>query len=62
MGTKLLTVEVSEELYDRFIQYVNGKWRAKEPGYRAVYSAVEVALTDFLDSMEKGGEKESNRE
>ena len=63
MATKKLTVEIPEELHDRFFNYVINKFKAKEkPGYKEVNLAVEIALTDFLDSMEKAGEKESNRE
>lgn len=58
MGTKKLMVDIPEELHDRFFEYVINKFKAKpEPGYKAINTAVEIALTDFLERMEKGGDK-----
>lgn len=58
MGTKKLMVDIPEELYDRFFEYVINKFKAKpEPGYKAINTAVEIALTDFLERMERGGNK-----
>jgi len=57
MGKKLLTVEISEELYNRFysvVQPKGGPWRSRrEAAYKAIESAVEIALTRFLDSLEE---------
>jgi len=62
MRTTKLTVEIPEELCDRFFNYVINKFKAKgKPGYKEVNLAVEIALTDFLDSMEKCRDKESNQ-
>ncbi len=56
MGTKMLHVEVSDTLYDRFYRAVtdkNGKWRGSEQSAgKAFQTAVEAALLEFLDSLE----------
>ena len=58
MGTKKLMVDIPEELHDRFFEYVINKFKAKpEPGHKAINTAVEIALADFLERMEKGGDK-----
>ena len=57
MGTKILTVEISDILYDRFDSVVREKgwrWRGKnEAAYKAFQTAVEVALEKFLNSLEE---------
>jgi hypothetical protein len=63
MGTKILQVEISDVLHDRFYKVVTekgGKWRSrnkKEAAYKAVQSAVEIALKGFLDSLESRDNK-----
>jgi len=63
--TKKLSVEISDELYLRFTQAVSekgGLWRGKrEKPAKTVDSAVEVALSRFLDWLEKGA-KEGEQE
>ncbi len=55
MGTKILQVEISDNIYDRFYESVtepSGIWRSKdkkETAHSAFRSAVEVALKEFLD-------------
>ncbi len=57
MGTKMLQVEISDTLYDRFNSVVRekgGRWRGKkEAAYKAFQTAVEVAIEEFLNSLEK---------
>jgi len=59
MGTKILQVEISDTLYDKFHRSVTepgGLWRSKdkkETAQSAFQSAVEVALKEFLDSRDK---------
>jgi len=59
MGTKILEVEISDALYDRFFRLVmdkKGPWRGRrEQAYKAIRTAVEVALEKFLNSLESGG-------
>ena len=56
MGTKMLHVEVSDTLYDRFYRAATdkkSKWRGSEQSAgRAFQTAVEAALLEFLDSLE----------
>ena len=58
MGTKMLQVEVSDVLYEKFYEVVTkkgGKWRSnnkKETAQKAVQSAVGVALERFLSSLD----------
>ncbi len=60
MGTKILEVEISDTLYDRFHRVVmdkEGPWRGrKEQAYKAIRAAVEVALEKFLNSLESKGD------
>ena len=59
MTTKYLTVELSEELYSKFIETVTekgGPWRGKETFTEAVESAVYAALMLFLQNLD--GEQE----
>ncbi len=55
MGTRILQVEISDNLYDRFYENVTeagGIWRSKdkkETAHSAFRSAVEVAPKEFLD-------------
>ena len=57
MGTRTLSIEVSEELYERFHRLVGTKLKGPNESYtKAMQSAFEVALTEFLDSMETGEE------
>jgi hypothetical protein len=55
--TKELSVKISDELYTRFMRVVSlkgGLWRGKRQKLdKAVNSAVEVALSRFLDQLEK---------
>ena len=57
MGTKMLHVEVSDTLYDRFYRAATdkkGKWRGSEQSAgRAFQTAVEAALQCFLDSLKE---------
>ena len=57
MGTKMLHVEVSDTLYDRFYQAATdkkGKWRgSKQSAGKALQTVVEAALLQFLDSLEE---------
>jgi len=56
--TKELSVEISDKLYTRFMRVVSlkgGLWRGtKQKLDKAVNSAVESALSSFLDRLEKG--------
>jgi len=60
MGTKKLEVEISETLYNRFYRVVvdkEGPWRSrKEQAYKAIRTAVEVALEQFLNYLESRGD------
>ena len=57
MGTKMLKVEISDTLYDRFntlVREKGGRWRGKnEAAYKAFQTAVGVALEKFLNSLPK---------
>jgi hypothetical protein len=57
VGTKMLKVEISDTLYDRFntlVREKGGRWRGKnEAAYKASQTAVEVALEKFLNSLPK---------
>lgn len=57
MDTKMLKVEISDTLYDRFntlVREKGGRWRGKnEAAYKAFQTAVEVALEKFLNSFEQ---------
>ena len=58
MGTKVLQVEISDTLYQRFYEVITkkgGKWRSnnkKETAQKAVQSAVGVALERFLSFLD----------
>lgn len=56
MGTKVLEVEISNALHSRLYKIVPDPaylWKnRKEPDYKAIERAVEVALTRFLDDLE----------
>jgi len=58
MGTKVLQVEISDTLYQRFYEVITkkgGKWRSnnkKETAHKAIQSAIEVALEKFLSSLD----------
>ena len=58
MGTKMLQVEISDVLYEKFYEVVTQKgekWRSnnkKETAQKAVQSAVGVALERFLSSLD----------
>lgn len=55
MGTKILSIEVSDELYQRFINVIGTQWKSKHESYAKAYQdALEVALIKFLDDYEKG--------
>lgn len=57
MATVILRTEVPEELYNRFYKaatYKKGKWRgSKHSAGKALQTAVEAALTCFIDSLEE---------
>jgi hypothetical protein len=56
MAKKALTVELSEELYTRFIETVTeegGHWRGKETPTDAIESATMVALMLFLQYLDE---------
>ena len=61
MGIKKLDIEINDSLNDRFQREVTepgGLWRSKnkkETAYGALQSALEVALTEFLDSRKGKG-------
>ncbi len=58
MATRLFTVEISEQLHERFYRVISTKFKAPKETYgKAINTAVEIALTDFLERMEKGGDK-----
>ena len=56
MGTKILHVEISDTLHDRFYRAATdkkGKWRgSKQSAGKAFQTAVEAALQEFLNSLE----------
>ena len=55
MARKTLTVELSEELYTRFIETVTekgGRWRGEETFIEAIESAVTAALMLFLQNLD----------
>lgn len=60
MATKTLTVELSEDLYRRFVETVTdkgGPWRSKrkkETFTKALESAVTAALMLFLQNLTEG--------
>ena len=59
MAIKILTVELSEELYQEFVRIVGekgGRWRGKESKAEAIKSAVAAALMLFLQCLD-GKEK-----
>jgi hypothetical protein len=64
--TKELSVKISDELYTRFMRVVSlkgGLWRGtKQKPDKAVNSAVESALSSFLDRLEKGPEEGNKQE
>lgn len=56
---KILQVEISDTLYNRFYKAVTnkkGKWRGSEqPAGKAFQTAIEAALQEFLNSLENRG-------
>jgi len=65
MTTKTLTVELSEELYTKFIEAVtekDGRWRGKETFTEAVASAVTAALMLFIQNLDREPEFPELRE
>jgi len=65
MTTKTFTVELSEELYTKFIEAVtekDGGWRGKETFTEAVESAVTAALMLFLQNLDREPEFPELRE
>jgi hypothetical protein len=55
VAAKTLTVELSDELYTRFIESVTekeGHWREEESADEAVESAVTAALMLFLQNLD----------
>ena len=65
MATKTLIVELSEDLYRKFIETVTekgGLWRKKETDSQAIQSAVSIALMFFLQSLSGEGELPEFRE
>jgi len=58
MATRIMALEVPEELYQRFYHVVSSKLKSPKETYaKALQSALEVALTEFLDRIEKGGQE-----
>jgi len=57
VGKKLLTVEISEGLYDEFWEFAGlkgGAWRAsKQSAQDGLESAAEVALREFLNKYKE---------
>ncbi len=53
MTTKTLTIDIPQHLYERFYHLVCTKFRSSKETYaKAMQSALEIALTNFLDSLE----------
>lgn len=64
MATITLKAEISKDLYSRFRRAATdkkGKWRgSKQSSDKAFQTAVEAALSQFLDSFEdKGGDAQA---
>lgn len=66
VGKRTISAEISEELYERFMDFVTVKgrgWRGRrEASYKALDSAVEIALKEWLDkhrSPDTSGRKEA---
>jgi hypothetical protein len=54
MAIKKLTVEIPQELFDRFFSYLISQSETKRnPTFQKVNAAAESALTEWLDNMEK---------
>ncbi|MDP2919447.1 MAG: hypothetical protein Q8O43_04420 [Dehalococcoidia bacterium] len=57
MGKKTLEVEISDNLHERLYRIVPDPAflfrNTKETAYRAIERAVELAVTQFLDNLEK---------
>jgi len=57
MATVTLKAEIPEDLYSRFYRAATdkkGKWRgSKQSAGKALQTAVEAALLQFLDSLEE---------
>jgi hypothetical protein len=54
MAIKKLTVEIPQELFDRFFTYLINQSETKwNPTFQEVNAAAESALTEWLDKMEK---------
>ncbi len=68
MSKKTLTVELPEDIYDRFVETVTGEggpWRGRwkqETSAGAVESAVYAALLLFLQGLDGGSELPEFRE
>jgi metal-responsive CopG/Arc/MetJ family transcriptional regulator len=51
--TKAFVIEMPEDLFERFYQLVGTKFRSRGETYaKAMQSAVMIALTNFLESLE----------
>ncbi len=54
MAIKKLTVEIPQELFDRFFSYlINQSETKRNPTFQEVNAAAESALTEWLDRREK---------
>lgn len=57
MDKKTISADVPEDLYERFTDFVTVKgrgWRgSKEVAYKAMDTAVQIALEDFLKKHQK---------
>ena len=54
MAIKRLTIELPHELFDRFFSYIiNQSETKRNPTYKEVNTAAQIALTEWLDKMEK---------
>jgi len=65
MGTKLLTAEIPEELYDEFWGFAGSKegpWRStSQTAQDGLESAVKTALREFLDKYKELYKQEPNQ-
>ena len=53
MAIKKLTVEIPQELFDRFFGYlINQSETKRNPTFPEVNAAAQTALTEWLDKME----------
>jgi hypothetical protein len=60
MGTKILTVEISEEIHDRFYRALPRFKSRRESYAKATQIIVETLIAEFLDGAEKPDDKERN--